>query len=146
GTSPPQRPGGTPVNPAPEPGRSRSRPRLELLGALAVLLALVLLLPRLLVGGAGPEQIVRAHLDALVAGDVTTVREHLDTSQEASDAALTPAVLHAAEQRVTGYTIDDVQQSGRRATVTATLHLGSTSQQATYTVSADPAGPFARPD
>lgn len=143
--SPPQRPGGTPADPAPEPRRSRSRTRLALLGALAVLLALVLLLPRLLVGGAGPEEIVREHLDALVAGDVTTVREHLDTRRDASDAALNTAVLRAAEQRVTDFTIDDVRQSGHRATVTATLHLGSSSQQATYAVSADPGGPFARP-
>lgn len=144
--SPPQRPGGTPADPEPAAGRSRARTRLALLGALAMLLVLVLLLPRLLVGGTDPGQIVRAHLDALVAGDVSTVREHLDTSRDASDAALSPAVLQAAEERVTGFTIDDVQQSGHRATVTATLHLGSTSQQATYTVSADPAGPFARPD
>lgn len=139
-----EHPGGAPTGPAPEQGRARSRTRLALAGALVAILALVLILPRLLVGGPGPEELVRGHLEALVAADVATVRKHLDTGQDASDAALTTPILEAAEDRVTGFTIDAVEQSGRQAAVTATLRTGATSQQATFTARAESTGPFTR--
>lgn len=139
--------GGAPVEAGgtgPESGRSRRRPRLLLAAAIAMVLALVLVLPRLLVGGPGPEELVREHLDALVTADIATVREHLDTGQEASDAAMTAAILRAAEERVTGYAIDAVEQHGEQAEVTATLRTASTSQKATFTAHSESAGPFSR--
>lgn len=123
--------------------RPRRRAGLALAGAVAVVLALVLILPRLLLVGAAPEDEVREYLDALVAADVTTLREHLATTAEASDAALTQEVLLAAEDRVTDYSIDAVERAGQQVTVTATLRSGATSQQSTFTVLPESGSSFA---
>ena len=132
------RPGAT------SPAARRRRTGLALAASLAGILALVLILPRLLLGGPSPEELVREHLDALVAGDVATVREHLDTSKPASDAALSSDVVLAATDRVTSYSIDSVHRSGTRATVTATVHLGGTSQQVDYVTRSEAANSFSR--
>ena len=120
------------------------RTGLVLAASLAAILTLVLILPRLLLGGPSPEELVREHLDALVAGDVATVREHLDTSKPASDAALRSDVLLAAGDRVTSYSIDSVDRSGTLATVTATLHTGATTEQAEYVTRSAAANSFSR--
>lgn len=115
-------------------GRRVRRPGLALTGAIGAVLVLVLVLPRLLLGSASPEDPVREYLDALVAGDAATVREHLTDPAEASDAALTEDVLGAATDRITSYTIDAIRTDGRQAAVTASLRSGESVQQVSYTV------------
>ena len=127
----------------PGSGRRARRRGFALAGAVCAVLALVLVLPRLLLGGASPEDPVRDYLDALVAGDVVTVREHLTDSAETSDAALTSEVLRAARHRITSYTIDTVQIEGGQAMVTASLSSGTGVQQAAFTVRSQAPSSFA---
>ncbi|GAA4521222.1 hypothetical protein GCM10023160_07810 [Brachybacterium paraconglomeratum] len=126
----------------PDSGRRLRRPGLALAGAIGVVLALVLVLPGLLLGGGSPEDPVREYLDALVAGDVTTVREHLAASEETSDIALTHEVLAAATDRISSYTIDTVHTGGGQATVTASLVSSTGIQQASFTVRSQAASSF----
>ena len=146
GEGPAAEPGGaTELVSTTDPGSDRRAHRrgLALAGAVCVVLALVLVLPRLLLGGASPEDPVRDYLDALVAGDVVTVREHLTDSAETSDAALTAEVLRAATHRITSYTIDTVQIEGGQAMVTASLSSGTGVQQAAFTVRSQAPSSFA---
>lgn len=118
------------------------RPGLALAGAIGAVLILVLVLPRLLLGSASPEDPVREYLDALVAGDAVTVREHLTDPAGASDVALTTEVLSAAEDRIISYTIDALRTDGRQAVVTASLSSGESVQQASFTVRSRAASSF----
>ncbi|MGO1226997.1 MAG: hypothetical protein ACTH6N_00435 [Brachybacterium tyrofermentans] len=137
--------GGTGRVSAADPGSGRRTRRrgVALAGAICAVLVLVLVLPRLLIGGASPEDPVRAFLDALVAGDVATVREHLADSAETSDIALTEEVLRAATDRITSYTIDAVETGGGQATVTASLSSGTSVEQASFTVRSQATSSFA---
>ncbi|WP_114853284.1 hypothetical protein [Brachybacterium sp. YJGR34] len=124
-------------------GRSRAaRPAIALLGSLALLLALVTILPRVLMTGGGPEQAVRDYLDALVAGDAQVVRAHLEARDRASSAAITDEILAGATERVIDYRITAVERSGDAAVVTALLETGTAARTSTFTLTARSAGSF----
>lgn len=71
---------------------------------------------------ADPEKRAEAYLDAVVDGDVDKVLELAPVDDdEASPALLTDAVYAAADDRITGYEITDVEQFGDTVTVTVDL-------------------------
>lgn len=71
---------------------------------------------------ADPEKRAEAYLDAVVDGDVDKVLELAPVDDdEASPALLTDEVYAAADDRITGYEITDVEQFGDTVTVTVDL-------------------------
>lgn len=110
-------------DPAPSSAAVRRRRRRPLLlaGAVAALLALVLALPPVLLGGVPAEEVAAEYLEAVVAGDAETVREHLAPQEDVLDIALTDQVLAATRGPVERFSIDAVSIDGDRAEITATL-------------------------
>lgn len=71
---------------------------------------------------ADPEKRAEAYLDAVVAGDLDEVLELAPVDDdEASPALLTDEVYAAADDRITGYEITDVEELGDTITVTVDL-------------------------
>ncbi|HWJ10678.1 MAG TPA: hypothetical protein VNS46_14970 [Nocardioides sp.] len=71
---------------------------------------------------ADPEKRAEAYLDAVVDGDIEQVLELAPVDEdEASPALLTDEVYAAAEDRITGYEITDVEELGDTVTVTVDL-------------------------
>ncbi|WP_422117040.1 hypothetical protein [Brachybacterium sp. UNK5269] len=88
---------------------------------MVTILALMLLLPPLLIGGRSPRDVAENFLQAVVDGDTATVREHLASSHESVDIALVDDVVHGASHRVERFTIDTLEVTGSSARVVATL-------------------------
>src|SRR5699024_5265974 len=133
-----------------EPAAARpglSRRRLLALGAAVLLvLALALAVPRLLTDPAGPEQAVSEFLQAVIDGDLESVREQVEDAPDASGAALTPEILAGAEDTLRSFMIEDVEIAAGTATVTAALETGATAETSTFTLTATPGGAFSPPD
>lgn len=119
--------------------RPRAGPRRVLVAAL-VLAMLAVALPGLLLREPDPAGVAREYLDALVDGDLATVRGHLDPVTGALDIALTPEIRAATDDGLTGYTIDEVTVQGSRAEVLASLHSPGARHTARLTLSAHPEG------
>lgn len=70
----------------------------------------------------GPEDQVTAYLDAVVDGDLDEVNDLARTEgDEADDALMTSAIYRAAENRITGYEIGDIEKDGDTVTVEVRL-------------------------
>lgn len=122
---------------------SRRSRRLIALGAVLVLVAgLLIALPRLLGADTGPEQVTREFLQAVVDGDLETVRAHTQDASGASIAALTPEVLAGAEDRLDSFEIRHVTVEAGTATVTAALRTGTGSSEGTFTLTSSEVGAF----
>lgn len=95
-----------------------------LLRMAAVLTALSLLavaMPWLLLRADGPEEVVRSYLDALIVGDLETVREHLEPAESAVGAVLSESLRAATPDRIIGFTVEEVTVRGTVATVRVRL-------------------------
>lgn len=69
----------------------------------------------------GPEGQARAYLDALVAADLEEALDLAPVGREADDDLLTAAIYRAAENRITGYEIGDVETSDGTVSVQVRL-------------------------
>ncbi|MDN6329247.1 MAG: hypothetical protein L0J84_07875 [Brachybacterium sp.] len=130
--------------PTPDPHRrSRRSRRLIAAGAVLVLVgALLIALPRLIGVATGPEQVTREFLQAVVDGDLETVRDHVQGAPDASTAALTAEVLAGAEDRLDSFEIQHVAVEAGTATVTAELRNGTGSSEGVFTLTSSSAGAF----
>lgn len=131
-------------DPAPAPrGSGRRGRRMIALGAvLAMVLTLLIALPRLLDAATGPEQVTREFLQAVVDRDLETVRTHLADPDRPGGAALTPAILAGAEDTLEDFEIREVTTSGSTAQVTAALRTLTSSGEATFSLTATDTGAF----
>lgn len=106
----------------PDPALAR-RPRpLLVAGVITSVLALVLLLPPLLLGGATARETVEDYLAAVVAGDAEVVREHLAVQEGVLDIAVSDPVIASTGDRIQRFSIDQVSVDGDRAEVVATVY------------------------
>ncbi|MDN5900972.1 MAG: hypothetical protein L0H74_12990, partial [Brachybacterium sp.] len=133
------------AEPAPAPrGTSRlSRRSRRVIAACAVLVlvgALLIALPRLLGATTGPEQVTREFLQAVVDGDLETVRAHAQAAPNA--AVLTPQMLDGAEDGLDTFEIHQVTVEAGTATVTASLRTGTARGEATFTLTSTDTGAF----
>lgn len=126
----------------PAPGGRRGRRLLALGAAAALVLALLIGLPRLGLGADGPEEVAREFLQAMVDGDLETVRVHVRSVPDASPAALTAEVLEAAEDRLVSAEILDVERVADTATVTARLVTSATERELVLPLQATSTGAF----
>ncbi|ASK66001.1 hypothetical protein CFK39_09420 [Brachybacterium avium] len=124
------------------PARHRGPGARRIAGALTVLALVAVAMPWLLLRGQDPEEVARAYLDALIAGDLSTVREHLVPIESAVDEALTEPLREATPGRIAGYTIEEVVVRGVVATVRVTLRNAREEHAAVLTLSAVPDGPL----
>ena len=113
------------------PAGNHGRRPLLLVGAVAAILALVLVLPPVLLGGVPAEEVAERYLEAVVAGDAETVREHLAPQEDVLDIALTDQVLAATRDPIERFSIDEVRIDGDRAEIIATLTLGDNALETT---------------
>lgn len=114
-----------------------------MIAACAVLVlvgALLIALPRLLGATTGPEQVTREFLQAVVDGDLETVRAHARAAP--SVAALTTQMLDGAEDRLDTFEIRQVTVEAGTATVTAALRAGTARGEATFTLTSTDTGAF----
>lgn len=125
------------------PGRGGRRRLVGILSAVVLVLALVLVVPRVLATEDGPDAAAREFLDALVAGDAAVLRPHLEHPGDATDLALRDEILQAAENRVTSYAIEDIARDGAGARVTALLDDGQEQRPLTLTLHAVAGSSFA---
>lgn len=87
---------------------------------------------------ADPEKRAEAYLDAVVAGDIDQVLELAPVDEdEASLALLTDDIYAAADDRITGYEITDVEESGDTVTVTVDLEGPEDGDEVELTLSPD---------
>lgn len=87
---------------------------------------------------ADPEKRAEAYLDAVVAGDVDKVLQLAPVDEdEASVALLTEEVYAAADDRITGYEITDVEEFGDTITVTVDLEGPEDGNDVELTLSPD---------
>lgn len=142
-------PGGDgPSGPRRDPADERSagsprRRRLLLLGtACALVLVLALTLPRLARDQSGPEDVVVDLLQAVVAHDLATVREHVEDSESSSGAALTAEVLDGATGGIRDFDIRGVERTAGTATVTVDLFGDRRRGTGTFTLQGISDGPF----
>lgn len=120
----------------------RGRRLLAVLAVLVLVGGLLLALPRLLGAGHGPEQVAGEFLQAVVDGDLETVRSHARDDAEASTAALTAEILAGAQNRPASFEIQQVTVEAGTATVTAALRTGTGREAVALTLSAHDAGPL----
>ena len=125
------------------PARDGRRRLAGILGAVVLVLALVLVVPRVLATGDGPEAAAREFLDALVAGDADVLLTHLEHPADATDLALRDEILQAAENRVTSYVIEGSSIDGDGARVEALLEDGHEQRPLTLTLHAVAGSSFA---
>lgn len=133
-------------HPLSRPLSRRARRLLALFSVLALLAALLLGLPRLLGGIGGPQQVTSDFLQAVIDGDLATVRAQSEDAPDASAAALTAQVLAGADDRLESFEIQHVRVEAGTATVTATLRTGTARSEATFTLTALDPGPFSPPE
>lgn len=69
----------------------------------------------------GPEHQAAAYLDSVVDGDLDQVNDLAPTDDQADDSLLTSDVYRAAQSRITGYEIGDVEEDGDAVTVAVRL-------------------------
>lgn len=124
------------------PSVRRRRLLIALGAAAALVLALLVGLPRLGEEADGPEEVAQGFLQSLVDGDLDAVRSHASTAEDSSSAALTAEVLGAATDRVRGFEILDVERDAGTATVTASLDSGTAQREVTMSLTATSAGAF----
>ncbi|WP_394216094.1 hypothetical protein [Brachybacterium vulturis] len=127
-------------------GRSRpsrrSRRLIAVCAVLALVVGLLIALPRLLGAATGPEHVTEEFLQAVVDGDLDTVRAHTQDASSASAAALTAEVLAGAEDRLDSFEIQHVAVQAGAATVTAELRTGAERGEGTFTLTSSDDGPF----
>lgn len=101
---------------------------------LALVIGLALVVPALLNQCRGPEVVLREYLDALVAGDTATLREHTSTDRVTGTAAMTDPIYSAATDRVQDYEILDLRTEGTAATATVQLDNGTEKHESTLSL------------
>lgn len=69
----------------------------------------------------GPKDQVAAYLDAVVAGDLDEANDLAPTDGEVDNSLLTGKIYRAAEERITGYEVGDVNRDGDTVTVEVRL-------------------------
>lgn len=130
--------------PGPRPGSvpAHRRGPGRLVAMLTALALLAVAMPWLLLRGQEPEDVARAYLDALIAGDLGVVRAHLVPVAGATDAAVNEPLREATPGAITGYTVDEVEVRGVMATVRVTLRNPRESHPAVLSLTAVPDGPL----
>ncbi|WP_394216095.1 hypothetical protein [Brachybacterium vulturis] len=109
---------------------------------LAALALLAIAMPWLLLRGQEPEEVARAYLDALIAGDLGLVRDNHVPVHGATDVALNAPLREATPGSITGYTVDEVEVRGVIATVRVTLRNPREEHTAVLSLIAVPDGPL----
>lgn len=110
----------------PRPLTPEERARYKLIG-IAVAGALVLLLAGLVTASVlnnrfyGPEDQARAYLDAVVEADLAKALDLAPVGDEADDELLTSTIYRAAENRITGYELGDIEEEGAGVSVEVRL-------------------------
>lgn len=120
----------------------RSRRLIAVLAVLALVGALLIALPRLLGATGGPEQVTREYLQAVLDGDLETVRAHVKEESGVSSAALTAEILDDAENRPDSFEIQQVEIEAGMARVTAEVRTGPDRDAATFILTSHDAGAF----
>lgn len=113
--------------------------------AIAVLTVIGLLgigLPWLLLRYDSPEEVAREYLDAVISGDMDTVRRHVSPVGGTLDTAITAAVHEATAGGIADYVIERVDLRGTSAEVTVTLRNRREEHGAVLRLHAVTAGPF----
>ena len=145
-TPPPHLPGAeAQLGDAIPPHRRRKRIGSRLRTAIAVLTVVGLLgiaLPWLLLRHDGPEEVAREYLDAVISGDMETVRRHVSPVGGTLDTAINAAVHQATTEGIADYEIGRVDLHGTSAEVTATLRNRREQHRTVLHLHATPAGPF----
>ena len=130
--------------PQPRPRLSpRARRSLAITAAALLVVAMTVGLPRLLTTSGAPERAVTDFLQAVVEGDIDQVRAAVEDAPDASPAALTPEIMHAATGGLESFEIAGVEVLGDTATVTALLHDGTSAERVAFRVSARSDSAFA---
>lgn len=99
-------------------------------------------LPWLLLRHEGPEDVAREYLDAVISGDMETVRRHVSPVSGTLDTAINAAVHQATAGGIADYVIDRVDLHGTSAEVTATLRNRREQHRTVLRLHATAAGPF----
>ena len=127
------------------PRRRRIRTRSRLRTTIATITVIGLLsiaLPWLLLRHEGPDDVTREYLDAVISGDMETVRRHVRPVDGTLDTAITAAVHQATAGGIASYTIDRVDLRSTSAEVTATLRNRREEHRTVLRLHATSAGPF----
>ena len=127
------------------PRRRRIRTRSRLRTTIATITVIGLLpiaLPWLLLRLEGPDDVTREYLDAVISGDMETVRRHVRPVEGTLDIAISAAVHRATAGGIAGYVIDRVDLHGTSAEVTATLRNRREEHRTVLALHATSAGPF----
>lgn len=109
---------------------------------LTVLGLLGIALPWLLLRHDGPDDVAREYLDAVISGDMETVRRHVSPVGGTLDTAINTAVHRATAGGIAEYVIDRVTLHGTSAEVTATLRNRREEHRTVLRLHATTAGPF----
>lgn len=123
------------------PAARRRRLR-TLIAVVAMVGLLAIALPWLVLRRDGPEDVARDYLDALVDGDMETVRRHMAPMEGTLDTAITSAIHGATTEGISSYTIDRVSLRGTSAMVVATLRNRREEHRAVLQLHAGATGPF----
>ena len=130
------------VEPAPAPVAPCRRGPRRLVAMLTALALLAVALPWLLLRGQEPEEVARAYLDALIAGDLGVVRDYLVPVEGVTDVAVNEPLREATPGAITGYTVEDVTVRGIVATVRVTLRNPREAHTTELSLTAVPDGPL----
>jgi hypothetical protein len=85
----------------------------------------------------GPKDQASAYLDAIVDGDLDEANDLAPTGNDADDSLLTSEIYQASKERITGYTIDRIDQNGDSATAHVSLEGLDGTEKATLTLVKD---------
>lgn len=131
------------VPPPPARLSPRTRRLLTITAAALLVVAMTVGLPRLLTTSGAPERAVTDFLQAVVEGDIEQVRAAVEDAPDASPAALTPEIMHAATGGLESFEVAEVEVHGDTATVTALLHGGASTETVAFAVSSRSDSAFA---
>lgn len=127
-------------------GESRPRHRLiAIISAVAVVAAMIVILPLVFDQGRSPQDAARAYLDAVVDGDADAIRELLAPSGEgAQSIAITDEILAATPDRISSYSIGEVTMVDGEPVIGVTLRNGEQAIDGALRLTQAPSGRFSR--
>lgn len=135
-----------PPEPASEPPprgpRHLMHRRHGLLTSTVLLLTALLALPWMVERTAGPEDVVRSYLEALVAADGDSLLRYLAAPDGVHDLALSPAIARSTDDRVRAFSLQEVEVRGLEAQVAATLVSGDERRTIRFTLQGTSTGHF----